>query len=88
MYAKWNLAHAIRNGINAPSRRSGLLAQFRTQYLNLPQKHLRSLFRSPRFLVAAKSFNQGRLPFMNLSYAFICLITSQNTHIPNLPQVA
>lgn len=80
MYTKWNPSIGLRNPINAPPLR-GLKAQLSTQYWGLPQVCLNRVTYIPRFYKSMTRVTQGRLPTLNLPYAFIGLITSQNTHI-------
>ena len=72
---------------HAPPKLRGLRAQLSTQYWGLPQVCLTRVTYIPRFYTAVKRMGAGRTPTLNLPYAFIGLITSQNTHLPR-PQVA
>ena len=83
MYLNWNPAHAIRNGINALQKLRGLRAQLSTQYWRLPQVSLTRVTYIPRFYTAVTRISAGRTPTLNLPYAFIGLIISQNTHLPH-----
>ena len=78
-----------QNRKTSPPVRFGLVAIFASFHYNVPAFALHRAFISlPITQRAIRSINTGRMPTFNISYAFIGLITSQNTHIPHISLVA